>query len=124
MTVPQSWRSLIDLVRSSAAVSTVYGAPIEAHGRTLIPVARVAYGFGAGHGPLRIFGTAASGGSPDEESSGGGLGGGASARPVGVVELGPDGARFVVFRDRRALAAATVGGFLLGVLVGRLITRT
>jgi uncharacterized spore protein YtfJ len=103
MNLPQPLHQLIEHLRSSAGVATVYGAPVTAHGKTLIPVARVAYGFGGGFG--------------GEES--GGLGGGVAARPVGVVELGPEGARFIVFRDRRTLAVAALGGFILGVLIGR-----
>lgn len=80
----------------------MYGAPVTAHGKTLIPVAQVAYGFGGGFG----------------EDAGGGLGGGVAARPVGVVELGPEGARFIVFRDRRTLAVAALAGLVLGVLIG------
>jgi uncharacterized spore protein YtfJ len=104
MNVPQPLHQLIEHLRSTAGVATVYGAPVTAHGKTLIPVARVAYGFGGGFGG---------------EESGGGLGGGVAARPVGVVELGPEGAHFVVFRDRRTLAVAALGGFILGVLIGR-----
>jgi uncharacterized spore protein YtfJ len=104
MNLPQSLQSLIEHLRSTAGVATVYGAPVTAHGKTLIPVARVAYGFGGGFGG---------------EESGGGLGGGVTAYPVGVVDLGPEGAHFIVFRNRRTLAAAAMGGFILGVLIGR-----
>ena len=125
MTLPPSWQSLIDFLKSTADVSTVYGAPVTAHGRTLIPVARVAYGFGGGHGPFRLAArsSASSGGATAEESAAGGLGGGIAARPVGVVELGPDGARFIVFQEGKKLAAAAVAGFVLGVLIARCLSR-
>jgi|SRR5690348_12473190 len=35
---------------SSATVKAVFGEPVHAAGRTVIPVARVAYGFGGGFG--------------------------------------------------------------------------
>jgi uncharacterized spore protein YtfJ len=116
--LPASFQSLIEHLRSSAGVATVYGAPVEAHGRTLIPVARVAYGFGGGHG-------SAPGESPGggESASGGGLGGGVSARPVGVVEIGPEGTRLIVFEDRKKLLASMAAAFFLGVLLGRRLSR-
>ena len=104
MSLPQSLQSLIERLRSAADVATVYGSPVTAHGKTLIPGARVANGFGGGVG--------------GQESTGG-LGGCVAAGPVGIVELGPEGARFIVFRDRRTLVVAALGSFLLGVLIGR-----
>jgi uncharacterized spore protein YtfJ len=35
---------------SSATVKAVFGEPVHAAGRTVIPVAKVAYGFGGGFG--------------------------------------------------------------------------
>ena len=35
-------------LEGSASVETVYGQPIVAEGKTVIPVARVRYGFGGG----------------------------------------------------------------------------
>ena len=125
MNLPPSWQSLIDFLKSTAGVSTVYGAPVTAHGRTLIPVARVAYGFGGGHGPFHLAAgsRASSGGATAEETAAGGLGGGVAAQPVDVIELGPDGARFIVFQEGKKLAVAAVGGFVLGVLIGRCLSR-
>ena len=39
---------LSDRLHSGASVRNVFGDPVEAHGRTVIPVARIGYGFGAG----------------------------------------------------------------------------
>ena len=50
MAVQQLLQSIADKVRSSASVKSVYGEPVEAEGKTIIPVARVAYGFGGGGG--------------------------------------------------------------------------
>ena len=36
-------------LQNSASVKTVYGDPITAEGKTIIPVAKVTYGFGAGN---------------------------------------------------------------------------
>ena len=35
---------------SAATVKSVFGEPIHAEGKTVVPVAKVAYGFGAGSG--------------------------------------------------------------------------
>jgi uncharacterized spore protein YtfJ len=35
---------------STATVKSVFGEPISAHGKTVVPVAKVVYGFGGGFG--------------------------------------------------------------------------
>jgi uncharacterized spore protein YtfJ len=96
---------------STATVKTVFGEPIHAEGKTIVPVAKVAYGFGAGGGrkPAR------NGGS-DEASEGGGGGGGVSAFPAGALEITPSQTRFVHYTDLRWLAGAFAAGAMLGSL--------
>ncbi|WP_256298501.1 spore germination protein GerW family protein [Haloarchaeobius salinus] len=108
---------LLDRVTESAAVDAVYGEPVEAQGRTVISVAKVAYGFGAGSGTGSSG--EAEGDDEDPEASESGGGGGAAASPVGVVEVTEDGTRFVRFDDRRKLAVGAVLGLALGYLLGR-----
>ncbi|WP_440990860.1 GerW family sporulation protein [Haloarchaeobius baliensis] len=111
---------LLDRVTESAAVDAVYGEPVEAHGRTVIPVAKVAYGFGAGSGTGSAVHPAEEGADDDAgEGSGSGGGGGVSASPVGVVEVTDEGTRFVRFDDRRKLAVGAGLGLALGYLLGR-----
>ena len=43
-------QSLKDSILSQANVKAVYGEPIVAQGKTIIPVAKIAYGYGAGVG--------------------------------------------------------------------------
>ena len=62
-------QSLKESVLSQASVKAIYGDPIEAHGRTIIPVAKIVYGFGAGAG---------TGGVGDSSARGEGGGGGGS----------------------------------------------
>jgi uncharacterized spore protein YtfJ len=90
-------------VGASASVRAVFGEPIERDGITVIPVARVRWGFGggAGRGPIAVgpgadtegAGTA---GGIDQGLSGMGTGGGggATADPIGYLEIGPDGVSF------------------------------
>ena len=90
-------------VGAKASVSAVFGDPIERDGITIIPVARVRWGFGggAGNGPVAV-GPGIDGrdvpgtdsGEGHQPGSGSGGGGGAAADPVGYIEIGPDGAFF------------------------------
>ena len=86
-------KTLVDHLAVTAQVQNVFGEPIEAHGKTVIPVARVSYCLGAGGG----------GGAEaeSEKTNGGGGGGGmVRARPVGALEITEAGARFVGVFDR------------------------
>jgi uncharacterized spore protein YtfJ len=77
---------LVERIGGRASVTAVFGAPTERGGVTVIPVARVRWGFGGGAGE---------GGEPKGPTGyGSGGGGGVSADPVGFVEIGPDGAVF------------------------------
>jgi uncharacterized spore protein YtfJ len=89
---------------SNAGVRAVYGDPITVDSRTVIPVARVAYGFGGGN---------------DADSGETGGGGGVVATPVGTLELTASETRFVPLRPSRRLLAAGVAGALAGYLLGR-----
>ena len=72
----------IGQVHDRASVKTVFGEPFQVDGRTIIPVAKVAYGFGFGVGRSKEK-------EKDEEESGEGGGGGAgvSIRPIAVLEI-------------------------------------
>lgn len=120
-------------------VDAVFGKPETVGDRVLIPVAEIAYGFGAG------VGTSGSGEcccaeSDDEEAcccadedeaeaccehdescecerhdegagSGGGGGGGGVARPIAYIEVGPEGTKVEPIMDEQKIALA---GMLLG----------
>lgn len=106
-----SLRTALRGLEENASVRKAYGDPIESDGRTIIPVARVVYGFGAG-----------SGSSPEMEDGGGegsGGGGGAITDPIGVLEVTEHGTRFVRFTNWKQLGLAAGIGLLLGLLVGR-----
>jgi uncharacterized spore protein YtfJ len=99
---------------STATVRSVFGEPIHVSGKTVVPVAKVAYGFGGGFG-------AGKGGSPaDHEGEGGGGGGGVRAFPAGALEITDNGTRFVPFVDLTWLGAAFAAGV---VLSGLALTR-
>lgn len=48
VTVQDLFQSLAERLQQSANVSSVFGEPIAAQGRTIIPVAKISYGFGGG----------------------------------------------------------------------------
>ena len=98
---------------SSATVRSVFGEPIHAEGKTVVPVAKVAYGFGAGGGHAPGKHNGASG----EVKEGGGGGGGVCALPAGALEITQAGTRFVPFTDYRFAAGAFAAGALLGGLL-------
>ncbi len=91
-------------IHERATVKTVFGEPYQVAGRTIIPVAKVSFGFGFGGGR----GDAKDGGGEKSGPGGaGGCGGGrVSVRPVAVLEVGPDGTKVKPIVDVARLAAA------------------
>ncbi len=107
--------SIVDRIRENANAETVYGEPVERDGKTVIPAAKIAYGFGGG------YGSDARGGSQNggDSGEGGGIGGGVKATPAGVVEITDYETRFIRFSDRKKLAAIAGLFLVLGYLLGR-----
>jgi len=82
---------LADRVGLRANARAVFGDPVERDGVTVIPVAKVRYGFGGGGGVNA---------EPEGEANqGGGGGGGVSASPVGYIEIHDGRAEFVRIPD-------------------------
>jgi uncharacterized spore protein YtfJ len=107
----------VEHLRTSASVKTVYGEPIKAEGKTVIPVAKVAYGFGGGSGEKKSEGD---GKAPAE---GEGVGGGVTARPVGVVEITGGETKFLRFGQPKKLAIVGLVGSGVGLVLGFLLGR-
>jgi len=96
----------------------VVGDPIEAQGRTLIPLVSLGFGFGAGGGTGS--GTAPGRGesTPRGEGTGGGTGGGGGVRPVGVIVIDKDGVRV------EGIRGATASVFeKMGETIGKVVER-
>ena len=114
MTIQELFQTISERIQRSASVKTVYGDPIAAEGRTIIPVARVRYGFGGGGG--------SSEGSEDGErpqGRGGGGGGGVEVTPIGFIEVTTGETRYVSFEERRRIVRATVFGILIALFLLR-----
>jgi hypothetical protein len=81
----------------SARAQTIYGESVVRDGVTIIPVAKVAYGFGGGIGR-------------GEQGSGEGGGGGVSATPVGYIEIRNGETSFHRIFDPLTLAPLIMAG--------------
>ena len=104
-------QSLKDSILTQANVKAIYGEPVSAQGKTVIPVAKVMYAYGAGAGTGGV-------GESSAKGEGGGGGGAVRAIPVGIVEISDQQTRFVPITDRRKLAGAVLVGLGLGVCMG------
>jgi uncharacterized spore protein YtfJ len=98
---------IADRLGASASAKLAYGEPIQQDGRTVIPVAKVRYGFGGG------------GGKGHKSDEGGGGGGGLVAQPVGVIEISAEGTRFIEFFDTRKIVSLIALGMGLGLWLFR-----
>ncbi|WP_340377067.1 spore germination protein GerW family protein [Streptomyces sp. SS7] len=109
---------LADRLGGKASVTVVYGEPVVCEGITVIPVAKVGFGFGGGAG--RESGAA-------RTAEGGGGGGGVEAKPLGFIEIKDGTATFKPIRDPwvdvvvplAALVAGTVAPKIARAIVKR-----
>jgi uncharacterized spore protein YtfJ len=104
-------QSLKEGILGQASVKTIYGDPVSAHGKTIIPVAKVMYGYGAGAGTGGV-------GDSSARGEGGGGGGGVRVVPLWVIEVSEQQTRFVPISDRRKLTGAALAGIALGIWLG------
>ena len=114
MDIKLFFQSISDNLSASADVTKVYGEPKVIEGKTIIPVAKVSYGFGGGFG---------SGARNDESGDGGGGGGGVSASPVGILEVTAQETRFIPFENKKKLVGALIFGVLVGILFGKKLSQ-
>ena len=108
--------SITDKIRISANVETLYGESRQIGDRTVIPVAKIRYGFGAGggegHGPSEDGNTSV--------GTGGGGGGGAMVSPVGYIVVDQYGTEFVRIRSWRQAVVPGLIGLLFGIILAKL----
>jgi len=106
---------LAELIGAKAGVRAVFGEPVQEGGVTVIPVARVRWGFGGGGGRSEA--------APDGPASGSGGGGGVAAGPIGDVEIGSDGATFRPIREPYPSPVFLVASGLTAAIVIRALAR-
>jgi uncharacterized spore protein YtfJ len=105
--------SVADRLGAHYGASSVFGAPVERDGVTVVPVAAVRFGFGGGTGS-----------DPAKGGEGEGAGAGGSMTAAGYIELKDGRSRFVpIVRPERMVALACLG--LVAVLMlARPVART
>lgn len=99
------------IIQTSANARQIFGEPIERNGATIIPVARVQWGFGGGglgHGAVER----------------GGGGGGARSTAIGYIEVRDGASSFKPIYDPGDVATlilASLGGVLLGIVASKIL---
>ena len=105
----------------SATIKNLFGEPVQSNNRTIIPVAKISYGFGGGFGQGRkksgLEKASFADASGDGSGEGGGGGAGLSASAKGVFEITPTSVRFIPAYPVRYLVAGMIAGFLLRTLL-------
>jgi len=103
----------IEQARETANWRAAFGEPQAVENKTIIPVARVSYGFGLGFGtgPAQLEMDEA----PESEAEGGGGGGGAVARPLGAIVVTPETVYFEKAMDpgKVAVVVLLLGGLFV-----------
>lgn len=101
-------RTMAEKLGAAARAATIYGEPVERNGITVIPVAKVRWGFGGGAGQRN-------------DGDGAGGGGGAQVSPVGFIEISQGRAEF---RPIKLVSPAwIVAGGLAAILLLKIRTR-
>ena len=116
MNIQELFKSIGERFQTTASVKSIYGEPITAEGKTIIPVAKVRYGFGGGSGTAATDSSSEDGERP-LPSEGGGVGGGVEVIPVGFIKVTPDETRYVSFENTRRMMKALTLLSLLGIFV-------
>ena len=115
--------SLVDL-REKANVNTCFGEPVVTEGRTVIPVAEVAYGFGMGVAQGSVAGPAPEReGAPEQPKANSSGCGGVRARPLAVVEVTSEGTwvKPVIDEQKVTLAGTLLIGWAVFCLARALV---
>ena len=106
----------IGTIQDEVGASVCFGTPVERDGHTIIPVARVSFGYGMGFG-------GGSGGKQESgafdampteggEGGGGGGGGGGSSTPVAIIDMAQGDVKVTPITDATRIALS--GMFLAG----------
>lgn len=115
-TTQQLLQNLADHLTGAASVHKVYGDPIVAGEKTIIPVAQVKAGFGGGYGEGH---SAKANPTDGGQGEGGGVGGGLSIKPLGVFEVTPTETRYLPLNKSRYIAIGIAIGFVLSRFLRR-----
>jgi uncharacterized spore protein YtfJ len=106
---------LAELVGARATVRAVFGEPVQQGDLTVIPVAKVRWGFGGGGGRSDT--------APSGPASGSGGGGGVAADPIGYLEITKTEATFRPIRDRYPSPGVLLAAGVTAAIVLRAVAR-
>jgi uncharacterized spore protein YtfJ len=98
--------TLAERIGARLGAATVFGAPVERDGVTVVPVAVARFGIGAG-----------SGSDPSKGQEGEGGGGGGVVTPTGYIELKDGRSRFVPVVHPARMLALVLGTVIAGLLI-------
>jgi uncharacterized spore protein YtfJ len=106
----------IGTIQDEVGASVCFGSPVERDGHTIIPVARVSFGygmgFGGGSGGSQKAGAFEDAPAETGEGGGGGGGGGGSSTPVAIIDMSSGDVRVTPIQDATRIAMS--GMFLVG----------
>ena len=124
VSAPAPVQPIAELFERNLTIRHVYAEPVHHGDVTIIPVAKVAFGFGAGVGrrarprrrgqAIASDETSETNGRADPDSMGGG--GGARLAPLGALEIGPRGTRFIHFSQLPQMLGMLAVGVSAGLL--------
>jgi len=100
-----------DAMRNDAGVNACFGEPVMVEGKSVIPVAKIGYGFGVGTGQVPPWEDNRAEVPEKSLPAGGGGGGGMTSSPVGFIEVSEGETRVVPVLDQQKLV-------MVGLLVG------
>lgn len=102
-------------LREEANVNACFGEPVTVEGRTVIPIAKVGYGFGMGAGHAAAIAEVEERIEEIEKAPNGpgGGGGGVTSSPLGVIEVTSQGVRVepIIDEQKIAIVALLVGAW-------------
>ena len=99
---------LAERIGARLGAATVFGAPVERDGVTVVPVAAARFGIGAG-----------SGADPTKGQEGEGGGGGGTVTPIGHIEVKDGRSRFVPVVHPAGMLALVLSAVIAGLLILR-----
>jgi uncharacterized spore protein YtfJ len=98
----------IGTIQDEVGASVCFGTPVERDGHTIIPVARVSFGygmgFGGGSGGKQEAGSFDTSPSEGGEGGGGGGGGGGSSTPVAIIDMSAGDVKVTPIQDSTRIA--------------------